>query len=373
MKIIYVVESLSKKGGAENAIVNLTIELVKLGHKPSIIHLWGDNDFKEALTSNGISYYSLNLNFRWSILKGLFRLKKILSNLDAKLINAHNFFPMFFVALSKILVRGKKRVVTYHNMGYEVYPANNPYKLLRKELDKILNKFFFDGYIGVSNAVSGSYQNHLGINKFITIENIIPAESIRKIVTKKNSLQDNHSIPNIIMAGRLVHEKGYEYLLESAALLKSQGFNFCIKIFGDGPLKEEILNGISERDLFHQITIIPTVTHEVLFNEISKSKLFVMSSISEGFPMAPAEAMALGIPVVATNVGGIPELIEDGNSGILIPPKNATLLAQAIKEILTNEELRKYIAANGKKRIDQNFSGKILCNKLINYYSEVIS
>ena len=48
-----------------------------------------------------------------------------------------------------------------------------------------------------------------------------------------------------------------------------------------------------------------------------------MSSISEGFPMAPAEAMALGIPVIATNVGGIPELIEDGNSGILIPPKNA--------------------------------------------------
>ena len=116
-------------------------------------------------------------------------------------------------------------------------------------------------------------------------------------------------------------------------------------------LKDDILNGISDRDLFQQITIIPTVTHEVLFNEISKSKLFVMSSISEGFPMAPAEAMALGIPVIATNVGGIPELIEDGNSGILIPPKNAILLAKAIEEILTNEELRKYIAENGKKEL----------------------
>ena len=68
---------------------------------------------------------------------------------------------------------------------------------------------------------------------------------------------------------------------------------------------------VFQREIFSSITIIPTVTHEVLFNEISKSKLFVMSSISEGFPMAPAEAMALGIPVVATNVGGIPELIED--------------------------------------------------------------
>ena len=372
MKVIYVIESLSKLGGAENSLINLVIEMKKLGHNSMIVYLWGPNDFHKQLESYGIKSHSLEMKSRWSIIQGFWRLHKILSSSDVRLINAQNFFPMFYVALSKLSIRGKKRIVTYHNMGYEVYPANNPVKLIRKLIDIFLNNFFFDGYLGVSNAVSESYERHLCINKINTIENMIPVESIKKIVTSKTNPRNIHEGYKIIMAGRLVHEKGYKYMVKAAEILKAGNFRFHLSIYGDGPLKSEIENDILSKKLSNFISIFSAVGHYELFSAIKGADLFVMSSISEGFPMAPAEAMVLGTPVIATLVGGIPELIEDGVSGILLPPKDSILLADSIKITLNDLNLRKKLTINGKNRIEDKFTPTKICNKLLSYYSEVL-
>ena len=137
-------------------------------------------------------------------------------------------------------------------------------------------------------------------------------------------------------------------------------------------MKLEILEDIKQRGLTKNITIIPTVSHADLFKAIHQSDLFVMSSVSEGFPMAPAEAMVLGVPVVATKVGGIPELIEDGVSGVLVPAKNAKMLADAIKTVLLDNNLRDSLSLHGQKRIKDNFSPAIICQKLLDYYDKVL-
>ena len=371
MKIIYVVESLTSRGGAENALVNLCIELVKMGHEPSIVYLWSPNDFHLELNANGIKTYPLELNSRWNLPMGVFKLHKILCRSDSEIINALNFFPMMYVALSKITSKEKKRIVTYHNMGYEVYPARNPLKLLRKCLDIFLNKFFFDGYLGVSNAVSASYAKHLRIKDISTIENIIPVDSIISNIRQNKSLS-HASYFKIIMAGRLVHEKGYQYMVQALEILSLSNIKLHLKIFGDGILKPQILEDIKKRGLTKNISVIPTVSHSDLFKAVHESDLFVMSSVSEGFPMAPAEAMVLGVPVVATKVGGIPELIEDGVSGVLVPPKNAKMLANVIKTVLLDNNLRDSLSLQGKKRINDNFSSTIICQKLLSYYEKVL-
>tara|TARA_B110000003_G_scaffold256930_1_gene274842 strand:+ start:28629 stop:29753 length:1125 start_codon:yes stop_codon:yes gene_type:complete len=372
MKIIYVIESLSRKGGAENALVNLCIELVKMGHEPSIVHLWSPNDFHSELDACNIQTYSLDLSSRWNLLQGIIRFQRILQRSDAKIINALNFFPMMYVALSKMFSNKKKRIVTYHNMGYEVYPASNPIKIIRKYIDILLNKLFFDGFLGVSNAVSLSYEKHLRIKKIDTIENIIPIDSIIANINPTMHLPNEEGFFKIIMAGRLVHEKGYQYMLEALKILKTSNLKFHLKIFGDGVLRSYLLEEIKQKDLAKEITISPTVNHNNLFREIYRADIFVMSSVSEGFPMAPAEAMVLGVPVIATSVGGIPELIEDGVSGVLVPPKNAKMLAEAIKTVLLDKNLRDSLSVNGQKRINENFSPKIICQKLLDYYKEVL-
>jgi glycosyltransferase involved in cell wall biosynthesis len=174
------------------------------------------------------------------------------------------------------------------------------------------------------------------------------------------------------MVGRLVHEKGYQYMLQALEILSFSNIKFHLKIFGDGVLKQEIQNDIKQRGLSGEITIVPTVSHADLFKVVYQADIFVMSSVSEGFPMAPAEAMVLGVPVVATKVGGIPELIEDGVSGVLVPAKNAKMLANAIKEVLLDHNLRNSLSSNGKKRINENFSPTIICQKLVDYYEKVL-
>ena len=174
------------------------------------------------------------------------------------------------------------------------------------------------------------------------------------------------------MAGRFVHEKGYKYMLEAVEILKAVGFKFHLSIYGDGPLKSEIESEILSKNLSNSISIFSAVSHYELFNEIKEADLFAMSSISEGFPMAPAEAMIIGTPVIATKVGGIPELIEDGVSGILVPSKNSSRLADAIKTTLDDLNLRNKLVFNGKKRIEDKFTPTKICNKLLNYYSEVL-
>jgi glycosyltransferase involved in cell wall biosynthesis len=372
MKIIYVVESLTRGGGAENAVVNLCIELKKLDHDPLIVHLWSPNNFEHELNTYGVKTHCLDMKSRWDIRNGLLKLHRILFNHEAQIINAFNFFPMFYVALSKLSVRSKKRIVTYHNMGYEVYPANTPWRFARKALDIFLNKFFFDGHLGVSNAVSTSYSKHLRIHSIPTVENIIPVNSISSITSKDERMLDEERNFKIIMAGRLVHEKGYKYMIKAVEALNKDNIPFHLSIFGDGPLKKDILSEISLKQLSDKISIIPTVSHKDLFQAIKLSDVFVMSSISEGFPMAPAEAMVLGVPVVATRVGGIPELIEDGVSGLLVPPRDSKILAKTIKNVLQDNHLKEMLASNGKKRIVEKFSPSIICNKLINYYQQVL-
>ena len=110
----------------------------------------------------------------------------------------------------------------------------------------------------------------------------------------------------------------------------------------------------------------------MLFIAIKNADLFVMSSISEGFPMAPAEAMVIGTPVVATKVGGIPELIENEVSGILVPSKNPAMLAKSIAKVLNNSFKKDELIYNGRKRIDNHFSPTIICEKLIKCFTEVL-
>ena len=174
------------------------------------------------------------------------------------------------------------------------------------------------------------------------------------------------------MAGRFVKEKGYEYILEAIEILKDEGMVVYLNICGDGPLKESIRRKIIEKNMTSQVTLNKTKKHEELFNLIRNADMFAMSSISEGFPMAPAEAMVLGTPVIATKVGGIPELIEDGVSGLLVEPKKPKELALAIKKLLSDQDLRKSLAINGNKRILDLFGPSYVCNNLINFYNKIL-
>ena len=119
------------------------------------------------------------------------------------------------------------------------------------------------------------------------------------------------------------------------------------------------------------ITINESVDHTVLFNKILLSDLLVLSSISEGLPMSAAEAMVIGTPIVATKVGGLPEMIEDQVSGVLIDSRDPNSLANAIEQVLINRDLQRKLSDGGVRRIQEKYSSDKVCINLINYFEEV--
>jgi glycosyltransferase involved in cell wall biosynthesis len=374
MKTIFVIESLSSKGGAEHALINLVTEFQSRGLKPQIVYLWEPNDFTDSLNSLGIKTHSLSLSARWSIFSGLARLLKVLHKEQPDIINAINFFPMFYCALTKPFFWKTCRVVSFHNMGYESYPANTVIRKLRKRIDIVLNRAM-DGHTAVSRAVAVSYKHHLKLSSIEIINNIIPEKKIlsllpnarRKSISKELDLEQHQ----IIMAGRLVPEKGYNFMISAMSLLIRRGLKVKLDIYGEGPLLEEINQDIQSYNLSSVITINESVDHTVLFNKLLLSDLLVLSSISEGLPMSAAEAMVIGTPVVATKVGGLPEMIEDQVSGVLIDSRDPNSLANAIEQVLINRDLQRKLSDGGVRRIQEKYSSDKVCINLINYFEEV--
>tara|TARA_A100001015_G_C14739326_1_gene612985 strand:- start:1 stop:813 length:813 start_codon:yes stop_codon:yes gene_type:complete len=259
-------------------------------------------------------------------------------------------------------------------MGYESYPANTVVRKLRKRLDIFLNRAM-DGHTAVSRAVAVSYKHHLKLSSIEIINNIIPEKKIlslltnarRKSVSKELDLEQHQ----IIMAGRLVPEKGYNFMMSAMSLLINRGLKIKLDIYGEGPLLEEISQSIQSYNLGSTISIHKSVDHKVLFNKIFLSDLLVLSSISEGLPMAAAEAMVIGTPIIATKVGGLPEMIEDKVSGILVDPKDPEALAIAIEKVLKDKDLQIQLSEGGVKRIKEKYSSEKVCMNLINYFEEV--
>jgi len=139
-------------------------------------------------------------------------------------------------------------------------------------------------------------------------------------------------------------------------------------LFGVGPLESEIRNQIRALKLENEIRIHLPIPRVELMTILSAADLFVMSSINEGFPLAPAEAMMLELPVLATAVGGVPELVEDSVSGILVEAGNPEALADAMARLAANTALRTRLGQAGRTRILENFTVDALLPRWQNFY-----
>ncbi len=149
---------------------------------------------------------------------------------------------------------------------------------------------------------------------------------------------------SILCVGRLVPIKGFEVLLEACRLLVQQKLDFSCEIVGDGPLLQTLQQQIDRNRIGHCVHLCGFLPQEQVKQKLAQSTLFVLpsrrtaSGDQDGIPVALMEAMAMGVPVVSTSVSGIPELVQDGVSGILVPPDNPERLAEAIVGVLLDDE-----------------------------------
>ena len=160
----------------------------------------------------------------------------------------------------------------------------------------------------------------------------------------------------LLFVGRLAAVKGLPVLFEAIAQLRQDRPNIILTIAGDGPDREKLLQQAKELGIEENIRILGYQSQSQVRQLLTQTDVFVMSSFAEGVPVVLMEAMAAGLPVVATRVAGIPELVEDGVSGFLVPPGEATELAERIAALLDDEDLRTRFGKAGRAEVQAEFN-----------------
>lgn len=168
-------------------------------------------------------------------------------------------------------------------------------------------------------------------------------------------------VPLILSVGRLVPKKGLNDLISACALLNAAGIAFRCRIIGEGPLRPALQEQIKAAGLEDRITLEGAMTHARLIALYATADLFALppriadDGDRDGIPNVIAEAMAIGLPVVSTDVSGIPELVRNLETGLLVPARNPAALAQAMEQLLRDRPLALRLAAQGRALLERDF------------------
>ncbi len=160
---------------------------------------------------------------------------------------------------------------------------------------------------------------------------------------------------NVLFVGRLDHVKGLPNLIEAIEILSLSGQEIHLHIAGDGPEKNDLEILISEKGLEDQVTMHGYKAQSELKSLYSEADIFVITSFYEGIPVVLMEAMSYGVPVIAPRITGIPELVQDGVSGMLTTPGDALELAESIRILLKDPKYRENLAVEGIKKVQKDF------------------
>jgi colanic acid/amylovoran biosynthesis glycosyltransferase len=178
------------------------------------------------------------------------------------------------------------------------------------------------------------------------------------------------SVRRIFCAARLSAQKGHAFLIRAMKILVDQGHELELRLAGDGPMKDQLTTLASELGISERVRFLGFLTEDEVIRELQDSDLFVLPSFVEGLPVSAMEAMAIGVPVIATNIAGTSELVEDGRTGLLVRPSDAQALALAVVRMIEDYDFRLRAAELGRKKVIDEFDLEKECKELNTYLLE---
>jgi glycosyltransferase involved in cell wall biosynthesis len=205
------------------------------------------------------------------------------------------------------------------------------------------------------------------------LESILGLELGQKIVCIHHGLElkiyqpgplNSGSRPQILSIGQLVDRKGFDHLIRACRHLKDRGYEFMCHIVGEGPRRRDLTSLINELQLGSTVFLRGALPHEQVIEIYRQATVFVLPCVRsstgsvDGIPNVVAEAMAMRVPVIASDISGIPELVQDGVNGILTPPEDDAALVAAISRVLDDDTLRNRLAQNGRQSVEENFDAE---------------
>lgn len=206
-----------------------------------------------------------------------------------------------------------------------------------------------------------------------------------KIVLNYHGLDLQRYVPaetrdgeRIVAGGSLVEQKGLPVLVDAAALLRDRGVGFRVEIVGDGPQRSLLERAIARHGLGDVVQLVGSMPHEQLVERMRTAAMVVLPCIEthdrfmDGIPNLLVEGSALEVPVVATRLSGIPELVVDGETGLLVPSRNAGALADAIEMLVHDPAKGREMGRRGRQRVQAMFDLERNARELVRRFREIL-
>jgi glycosyltransferase involved in cell wall biosynthesis len=334
IKIIYIITNLNF-GGAEKLLLDIVRYLDKSRYEVKVLTVMGDGPLVLDFEKAGVAVKIFEKKNKLGI-GVIWRIYKYLKQEKPQIVHTHLFGGDTWGRLAAILARVPIIISTEHN-------TNLDEGFLKRLVKKILS-FFTKKIIAVSQAVK-NYSvvvDHINEKKMIVIPNGIEIDKFMMIPEKEYSRP-----PVIGIIGRLEKQKGHEFLFEALNLIKN--IPWALWVVGQGSLGPRLEKLAKDLDLRERIIFLGARRN--IRELLGQIDIFVLPSLWEGLGLAVLEAAAAGKPIVASRVGGVPEIIEDGKTGILVEPKNIKSLAEGLERVLLREGEAREMGRRAKKEI----------------------
>jgi glycosyltransferase involved in cell wall biosynthesis len=225
-----------------------------------------------------------------------------------------------------------------------------------------------DRLIVFSDYMQTLVSRHVPVNR---IEVIPLGVNLRAYAAQKRTLRKSDETFQIICVARLVPVKGLETLVKAMGIVQRKT-EVHTYIVGVGPLRSKLQVLIDETGLTDKFKLCGFLPDKKKRAYLENSDLFVLPSLFEPIPIAILEGLAAGLPVVASDVGGIPELVRPGVNGLLVKPGNPHDLAAAISKLIDDDKLRRKLASNARQSV-RNYDWSVVAKKYLSFYQELLS
>jgi glycosyltransferase involved in cell wall biosynthesis len=367
MRILHIIDSAGLYG-AEVMLLNLAEEQTRLGHQPVIASIREKHESELQLEDEARRRGLEVITFRMLDGPNFFGAWRILSYAWANhfdVMHAHGYKGDILFGFIPKSIRRIPLVSTLHG-----WTNNNHLSkiLLYEYLDSLTLKYM-DAVCPVNQAmlehpwlknINGCL--HVVPNGIPSLENLEPFGEDEITEFCKQGF-------TIASIGRLSKEKGYEYLLEAFNLFQKDAQDGRLLIIGEGPERLALERSVKNKGLSGKV-FLPGYRDKA-HKYLQHCKIFVLSSLTEGFPITLLEAMQVGIPVVATSVGGIPQVIIHEETGFLVPPKSHDAINHVLKRIYRNDQHDLRMVYRAKRRVMSEFSSIKMAERYIELYGKV--
>ena len=357
-------------GGVENYVYNLSKELVKKGHKVTVICA-NEPNTKRKETINGIDVKRLpyigkiaNTNITPTLPLELFKE-------DFDIIHTHLPTP-WSADWSTIFAKLKSKplVLTYHN------------DIVSKGLTSYIAKFYnltsLKMVLELSDKIVITQSSYLNrspyLSKYRDKIEVIPVGVDTEKFKPLNIQEYENTLFFLSILDKFHEYKGLEYLLKALKIVKDEIKNVKLIVGGEGDLKsyyQEIANSLGLENNVRFVGFIPDSKIVEYYNRCSAFVLPSYSSDQEGFGIVLLEALACGKPVITTEIVGVSKDVQEFNAGVVVKPRDVDSLANAIVEILQDEDLRRKMGENGRK-VDEKYSWHNIAGIMEKIYTELV-